>query len=270
MSDKKKSPLASMSFENILLYLRRHIYLTAAIISWVVMGILTLLIVVPQINLIISDNDKLAIEQQKLTDLQAKSQFLQAQNLSDLSTQKSMLDQVLPAEKPVIPLISSIEQMATDANVLLTSYELTPGSIATDAAATKTQARSLVPGIGSLPLKLETQGVFASMNAFFKSLDNLVPLVNVKTIDFTVLSQSRGAAPADIQYRASVELDSLYALPDTTRPDLNAKLIPLSVQQKQLIASLSAQVAAQPQITSITAGPSATGSALPRQSIFSY
>lgn len=274
MSNNNKGPLAGLTTSSIMLYLRRHTYLTVAIVSWVAMAILTVAVVLPQINLITAHNENLGVEEKKLQDLQTRSRFLQALNPDTLRQQHELFQAVLPSQKPVSPLISSIERLALNAGATLQSYELSPGTIATEGARQvpeTRQVKSLVEGVGALPLKLEVQGGFISMNTFFKSLDTVIPLVNVKTIDFTVLSQTRDAAPEAIQYKAAVELDSLYALPQSTRADPNAVLTAFNASQQNLIASLSAMVASQPQLSGAALqAPQATPGAGLRQSIFAF
>lgn len=274
MSDSKKSPLADLNLTTIILFLRRRTYLTVAIVSGAVMVLLTVLVVLPQINLIIAHNQNLNTEEKKLADLQTRSAFLRSLNVATLSDEQKVFENVLPGEKPVTPLISSIERLANDAGVSLLSYELSPGRVATAGAQTAPETvvvKSLVEGVGALPLKMDVQGGFVQMNTFFKSLDLLIPLVNVKTINFTVLSQTKSGPVENIQYKASVELDALYALPTTGRPSASPILTAFTSAQQRLIASVSAMVASQPQIVegSFVAIP-ATGGATLRPSVFSY
>lgn len=273
MSKEKENPLANLKLSTIVLYLKRHTYLTVAVASWGVMGILTLGVLIPQINLISDHNQKLTIEEKKLSDLQTRSTFLTSLNSQELTDEASVLQKVLPSQKPVMPLISSIEKLASDANVSLQSFELTPGVVATEGATPSLQTmlpvKGIVEGVGPLPLKMEVQGGFAQMNTFFKTLDVLIPLINVRTIEFTVLSQNRSALDPTTRYKATIELDSLYALPGSGKIDPSPVLTALNTQERSLMASLSAAVSNQPQLGQMTFAPVATSSSQ-RQTIFSY
>ena len=274
MSKGFSSPLSQITLSSIELYMKRHTYLTVAIVSWVVMIALSVLFVFPQGQRIVTETTQITLQQKKLSDATTKVAFLQALNGQDLERERTLLQTVLPSQKPVTPLISSMEKLAQDAGVTLKNFELNPGSVATTSATqTTTITKGFVPGVSSLPLKLEVQGGFAQMNTFFKSLDNLVPLVNVKTINFTQLSQNITSAGADAQYKASVELESLYELQDATvaKIDPNAVLTALSAQDNSLIASLSAQVAAQPAVTQtlFTSTPGSQSGTF-RTTLFSY
>lgn len=252
MADKKKaSALDQLSFASISAYLRKHRYLTVAVASWGVMIILGLSFLVPQIRLITEHANQLAIEEKKFEDLRNRVQFLTSLNRTELDTNTSLLQRVLPSVKPVIPLLSSMEQLAASAGIAVGSLEINPGKVATSGAqlsqtSTVGIQKSTVEGVYSLPLKLEIQGPFLSMNTFFKSLDSIVPLVNIKTIQFTALAKSVASDPSQAQYKAILELESLFILPEPP-PKTNAQLTgpalaPLSAQNKELIASLSAMV----------------------------
>lgn len=274
MPTQTKSPLANLTLSSIILYLRRRTFLTVAIVSWSVMALLAVAVVLPQIRLISAHTENLGVEEKKLAELQARSRFLLTLDTTVLASQQTMLQQVLPSQKPVTPLISSVERLAENAGVALLGYELSPGTVATQGAEVSTGKaiiKSIVPEVGSLPLKLDVQGAFGQMNTFFKSLDLLVPLVNVKGIDFTVLSQTKGAAPESVQYKASVELDSLYALPESLKLTPNPVLVAFTNNEQLLIASLSSMVSSQPALPGSAFQPqTATSGGVLRQSIFSF
>lgn len=272
MSDKKKSPLAKLTIPEIVLFMRRRTYLTVAIVSWAIMLLLAFVLVIPQVNLIIAHNENLGLEQTKLTRLQQRSTFLTGLNATEISEQLKVMQTVLPSQKPVTPLISSIERLAAEAGASLQSYELAPGTIATEGGRVteRNLVKGIADGVGSLPLSLDVQGGFIQMNSFFKTLDQLVPMVNVKTIDFTVLTQSLSGSPDSLQYKATVELDSLYALPESGRGEAEPVLTAFTTQQRLLIASMSAIVSAQEQLPVFAASSPATGSGTVRDSVFSY
>lgn len=275
MSKDSKSFLSKVTISSIILYMRRHTYLTVAIVSWAVMIVLTLVFVIPQIQQISTQRSQIAVVEKKLADMVAKVQTLQALNPEELQAQRVLLQTVLPSQKPVTPLISSLEKLASDAGVSLKNFELSPGNVATDSSKPGLQVlavKGLIQGVGALPLKLEVQGEFSQMNVFFQSLDTVVPLVNVKTIDFTQLTQNVSSLLANTQYKASVELESLYALPEagTGKVDPNAVLPIVSAQERLLIASLSAQVAAQPPTSSVFVPVGSASGSLRRDTLFSF
>lgn len=276
MSKSSKSPFSELSVSSITLYLKRHTYLSVAVVSWVIIALLTVVFVMPQIRLIASEFSDTAAQQKKLDALSTKLKFVQTLDNTELDAQRKTLQGVLPSQKPVTPLISSLEKLASEASVSLKNFELNPGSVATGGAGLSTLTpgtRGLVPGVGSLPLKLELQGGFAQMNTFFKSLDTLIPLINVKTISFTQVSQNGVLISDSTEYKATVELESLYSIQDqATKVDPNEVLIPMTAQDKALLSQLESQVAAQPAatepvITPFTGG-SSTGSNRP--TLFSY
>src|SRR5258708_27410900 len=170
MSKGFQSPLSKITVATIMLYMKRHTYLSVAVVSWIVMIVLSVLFVVPQTQQIISESTQISLQQQKLADATTKVAFLQSLSAQDLQSQKTLLQTVLPSQKPVTPLISSMEQLAQDAGVTLKNFELNPGSVATNSAASTTSiTKGFVPGVASLQLKLELQGGFAQMNIDRKS-----------------------------------------------------------------------------------------------------
>lgn len=265
----KSDSLFSLSAASLVPYLKRHRYLTVALASWVVMVALTVVFVMPQLQRISTNAANLKTEEQKFNDLKAKVTFLRSLNRSEVDANNKILQDVLPAYKPVLPLISSMEQLAGEAGVALKSMELNPGSVATEGGKldTGSSQKSAIPGVYGLPLKLEVQGTFVSMNTFFKSLDRLLPLVNVKNIQFAAGSSAGGG---EAQYKATVELESLYiAGTDIPKVAITAQLPQLTAGDKKLIASLSATQQVQPQIVAPNLS-TGSGSGVLRSSVFDY
>lgn len=250
MSKSSKAAFSNVSLSSILLYLKRHTYLAVAVVSWIIMILLSVLFVAPHVRLISSQMANITTEQVKLDTLSTKLTFLQSLDAPSIANQKALLQNVLPSQKPVTPLISSLEKLAADAGVTFKNFELSPGSVATGGATiTAAQsAKGFVSGVGSLPLKLEVQGGFAQMNTFFKSLDTVIPLVNVKTISFTQVSQNGVLISDSTLYKAAVELESLYSLQDVSaiKADAAEVLVPLSTNDISLLNQLSSLVSAQP------------------------
>ncbi|PWU22894.1 hypothetical protein C5B42_04900 [Candidatus Cerribacteria bacterium 'Amazon FNV 2010 28 9'] len=265
---KKEFFLDNITSQVVVTYLKRHRYLTAAMISWVVMGVLTVVFLIPQIGLVAQHRSDVAAQQKKFDDTKAAVSFLQGLNADTLHTQATTVQSVLPQTKPVIPLLSSMEQLAAQAGISLNSLTLNPGKVSTGSADPSSAQKSTIDGVYSLPMRLEVQGQFLPMHTFFKSLDQLVPLINIKTIEFTALNQA-SSVNQNSQYKAIVDLESLYVLPSSPShtPTVQVPtLTPLNQLSLNLIASLSAMVANQPQ--PIIGASSSAG--LARPDVFSY
>lgn len=275
MSKKNNSLLGGARVAFVVAYLKRHKFLSIALAIWIAVVALTLLILAPRLDAIAKLRVKINTEDKKLTQIQQKLLFLQTLDATSLHNQEIDLQKALPSQKPVTPLLASLEILARNAGILLSSFELSPGLVASQSAATPSEKSGVMavtryPNIGALPLKMEVHGEFSQMNAFFRSLDLLVPLVQVRSIGFTALSQKKDSGSTEKQYRAEVELDSLYTLSEAKTTEPPETLPALKPEEITLITRISQLVANPPTPISPQASPVSTGSARPRDSIFVY
>lgn len=254
-----ESTLSSLTFDEIIHAIRRRKFLVLSILSWITMAALFVGVIIPQVRAIFQVFSDMKTQETALNDLKTKSDFLSGLDPTELQTQLSLMQAALPAAKPVVPLLSTIQSIAGESVVSINNFQLSPGDVATQSAgSTKTNIAALVPGVLTLPLKMEVSGDFATINSFFQHLDVVVPLLNVSSIQFSPYTLSKTATTSAGLYRASVQLQSLYIQQDTTK---DTPLTPLTSTEQQLLQTISQSVASYSgqQVVQIT--PIGSGSA---------
>lgn len=254
---------SSIKFSVILPYMRMHRYLAAAVLSWFMIAGLIFLGYIPLIQKINDTSAQIADQTQMFNTVKSQVDFLQALSPDQLKNQLSVLNATLPSVKPVLPLITSIQNIAVQSGLNYGALELSPGKVSTSSAQSTLEVpqKSAFPGVYSLPLTFTIEGDFPSMNQYFKALDGSVPLLNVNSIAFAVSAQTQGVT----RFKATVDLEALYIQPIPSTTSLT--LTPFSLSDNQLVASLSAEIASQQLMNqSVSASPSAFS----RPNVFVY
>lgn len=204
--------------------------------------------VIPQIGSLAPALQALNAQEKQFNDMKTKVTFLSTQDMVAIQKDIDLMQQVLPSVKPVIPLLSSLDYLAQSSGVAIKSLDFSPGKVATQSAKIDPNApvlKGTFPGVASLPLKLEAEGSFLNMNKFFETFDTVVPLLNIKSIEFSSQAQSsQGAPTADQPYKATVELESLYLASGDT--NLTGVLVALTPAQQAILTKIADMIAAQP------------------------
>lgn len=219
---------------------RRRRYLAVSVLSWIVIVVLTILLVIPQINSILTTTSAIAEKDGVLADKTAYSTALAALSVEEMTRQTTIVNAALPQQKPVLPLLYSVDKIALQSQVAVSNFEVSPGLVGTTSGKLETTSitSSISPDILALPLKMDVSGAFESLNVFFKALDDVVPFIQVNSVDFATADKGDGIATRSAQYSAQVELSSLYAKPksEVTGP---AQIRPLTAQETALLDRLS-------------------------------
>lgn len=229
---------------DVLLFMRRRRFLTISIISWIAMTVLTIAVIVPQVQKILETRSEMATVQEKLDADTSFVTSLQALNSSDISKANVVLSASLPQEKPVLPLLYSLNRLAASAQVSVSEFEISPGLLGTGSGKLDdSRAGSTIdPQLAALPLRMNVAGGFENLSTFFKSLDFVLPLIQIRSIEFSTDRRDASTATSSAQYNAKVELSTLYmkAKPPT---GVETTIANLSQSDLALIEKLSSSFA---------------------------
>lgn len=193
--------------------IRRRTFFALSIVSWIIILILTLAVLVPRISQtlalrahVVALRDDIAKKQTQLATLASLTQ-------SQIVRDQEVLRGVLPQEKPVLPLLYSLDRLAIASQVSVSNFTISPGLLGTgsaklDANVTPT---TISPILLALPLKMNVTGQFENLRSFFTSLDSVVPFIQVDSIEFGVVQSTTAPVVASSSaYTADVKLSTLY------------------------------------------------------------
>lgn len=155
-------------------------------------------IIVPRIQNVQSSITVLRTDRDKLVVLQHKLKTLENVTQIDAYQQREAINTILPSYKPLLPLMAGFEQIATEHTIIVSSFDISPGSISTDSSETKIQSTKLQSQtIESMEIQTTVIGTIDNLNGFFASLDTLAPLTELTSVSLTPLR--RGVSPDDTQ-----------------------------------------------------------------------
>ncbi len=247
MPNKLSFSLSEVTLPVLLALARKRRYLTVSIVSWIVVGILFVVAVVPQIQQIYATMQDIAVAEKEFANLQSQVTLLRSVDESAVKSDVALLTTVLPASKPVLPLLSSLETVALQTQVSLSNFQVNPGNIASESGTANT-IESVIKGVQALPFQLEVNGSFDSINSFFRLLDLQVPLVNITSIQFSRSGSIVASGSGTQNFRATVAIETLYTAGKgktsaKTNSTATSSINPILTEKDTLLlASLSAML----------------------------
>ncbi len=212
VSFEKKLAGFDFSMDSILALAKRRRYFSISLIAWLSIIVLLVLVVVPAVQSILAIRQELMTAQDELDTKQRLISSLDALDTTDITRANNVLSAALPVEKPVLPVLYSIDRLATNALVSVANFQVSPGLLGTGSAkltAAATTVSPISPLLATLPLKMNVSGGFTNLSTFFQSLDNVVPFIQINSIQFSTDAKA-SEATTSAEYSAEVALSSLY------------------------------------------------------------
>lgn len=176
---------------------------------------LVALIIVPEINNLISVQQDLTRQLEDNEKLNRK--YLQLEQLpqSNIEVQMDMVNQVLPSHKPLLELLSAISETARNNQVGYSELSLNPGEVATEGATlsqdagrtTRTTRPGDQAGVDHLDVQLTVSGTLNDLNRFMNAIEQVAPLTTVMQIS---LAETKQEDADTASFDASLELRSYY------------------------------------------------------------
>lgn len=199
--------------------------------------------------------------QESMDEVNQRLARLDELSRGELQTMKSVIDQALPAQKPVFETLTAVRAISQEVGVVITDLSSRPGNLASESAnlrqvvsAQGRQNRATqrnTPLYEKINVTLEVEGTFNQLNEFFKRLVTITPLMDLDTVRVS----SRGIAASDPNTKFSSEVDlAVYwmAASTTSKTDL-ADLVELSGDEQQIYQTIDGYDAFDSQFLSPTA-----------------
>jgi prefoldin subunit 5 len=209
----------------LLLYTRR--FLWVGIGMGIAAALVFLFAILPLVQQVYDLNDQV---QQQTRALQSLQQKIQALNVvSDLTEfqDNDKVELALPSEKPLLPLLASVNGIAKNANVAVSDIETSPGRLATGSAApnksTNPGTPAAVPIVtGSqkpanapyevLTIQVTVKGQLKEINSFIEQVEHATPMINVSQIELNSLEKKVGTSVGNNEntFEAKLNLTTYY------------------------------------------------------------
>ncbi len=180
----------------------------------------------------------------KVKSLAAKNRQLQDVLDPTLLDQINTVDSLLPSRKPLIELLTAVNVLSKQTQVVITSVELRPGAIATDGAKVSNRGQLKKGDSDTLEINMIVSGTLSQVNQFFNTIERTTPLTTITSLSLTPKDRNTALVSTDTiaslqnrAYQAELTLAASYF----TRPvsaNLDASLPQLSSDQTKLISDL--------------------------------
>lgn len=218
------------------------------VLSIVAVLVMIPVFIMPQLNQIADASKVINKNQARLDTIEKK-----AKDLEKLSREKDTLDQkiniieqALPVDKSIAPLVSGIQQLAINSGLSVKSFKIQPGKTATESAKAATPTQT-TPKTTSAKQKTEPAVTPASKNLIFQmSLQGgtkafgsfLTALEKAKRI--LVLEEFKSQSTDGVSFTFDIFLQAPYApLPKLSEDQVGEPLPTLTVQNENLIEDLN-------------------------------
>ncbi len=158
-----------------------------------------------QILKIRADNQQLAV---RANNLELKASTIASLDKTDLDAKLGIVEQLLPSDKGVFPVVRQIESTASFSGVILNRVDLSPGSLKeVDAVkGSGAQGASQDPA-PKVQLKIAVTSDYKSFQQFLTNIFALSRVMAVKELSISTFSASGGQSS---QIRASLTIDAFW------------------------------------------------------------
>jgi hypothetical protein len=193
-----------MASSSISSFIVRHQFLARAIGVAGVTVVLLLAGVIPLVNVISRNAQKIETRDRERQALADKVSILSQLDQNVLQERLRVLDSALPPRKDVVAYLASIDGLSRELGLSFGGLSITPGEV-TDRpdTAKKTTAKRVTNGLQVLDTTIKVKGSESSIYAFLRSVEQALPLMQIE--DAKVSGLSAG------QFTLSLSLGMLWA-----------------------------------------------------------
>ena len=181
---------------------------SGVIIALVILS--ALFLVKPKVNEILGARKTIKNEREKLALLTQKAALLESLNQVELNQRVNRTLSVLPVEKDVTLVLSSLKAVALETDLTLFSIGVNPGEISSPSAQkTKktTKPKTVLP---SYTFSLQAEGKTEAVKAFIQKIEKISPLLELESLSLSL---------EDDSVEASIEINAFYLdLPEVIGP----------------------------------------------------
>ena len=197
----------------------------------------------PQITDILANQAKLKVQKQELAKVERKMQELKQVRLLPEFAQAQKLEAVLPSHKPLFELMTSMGQVAVSNQIIINTFSVKPGSIATPGATVAATGRKSKEAYDSLDLNLTISGLLANVQKFMIQVEQISPITTItqlsltrqekKKTSTTENTNSATASESAVMAQATLTLSTHY-FTQTPKAVIDAPLPNVGSKEKQI------------------------------------
>jgi hypothetical protein len=234
-------------------------YLSLSVLIALVSLLVIVLGIVPQIQASLGIQQKITVEGKRLATLEQKARQLEDILTPPILAQIDTVNILLPSRKPLLELLSSLNQVATQTEVTVAGIELSPGSIATESTtkstkSTSTRGQAVTTGksssvTDSLEVDLSIHGSLAQLNQFFSLVEKTAPLTTITSLSLSPTTKSSGLTSANSvtiplserlaeEYEANITVSAAY-FTQSISAAVEAQLPALNQSQQTIVEELA-------------------------------
>lgn len=239
--------IETINTASLLTQVRQRQFFYLALFLVLVSVVVILLVFWPQVQAIFGMIAKIKAEQKINISLEKKE--IQLANLSSSAEliKIDQVNQILPAKKPLVEMLSAVNLVAAETRVVITGIELSPGKLATASGSTSAPApaSSTQKGrdYGTIEVALVVSGSLNQINQFLSQVEKIAPMTTVTNMSLNKISKPRtldaslSANLVSENFEAKLTLVS-YFFTKSVNASLEAALPELSAKENQLLTSL--------------------------------
>lgn len=187
------------------MWLHRHRTLVTAGLVFAVTFMLVFVAIIPIYQNTNTLLLKITAKTTEKNELVNKVSVLSKLDPPTVAARVAVLNAALPPKKDVLLYLSAVDGLSRELGLTFGGLSLSPGELNASGSAKKTVTTS---GLQTLETDIKIQGGKENIYTFLRTIEQVLPLMQVKDIKVTVL--------ADQQYILSVTLGMLWADPQTT------------------------------------------------------
>jgi len=233
-----------------LVHTRRYALIAAGLVVFTLSVVVFLIF--PQVNGLVDMYGKLQSTQKTISQLESKSQQLQRLPQSQLFTSGIQIHSVLPSRKPLLELLSAMNEVAGASGVTYSELSLSPGKVASEGATLSTTkspaggqgsrptttARSTtgVSGSEALVVNLKVTGSLANINIFLRDIERVAPLTTVTKL--SLIERTGTKIDPNAAFEAELQIET-YFFTQAVATTLSAPVPQLTVDQQLLMNEIT-------------------------------
>jgi len=180
----------SKSFGNLTVFLLPSIAVVTVIFAF--------LLINPRIKDILDLNKSIKDLENKVANVDRKLSILSSLDSNSLLSQVTEAEKALPSQKDIPGLLSSLDRLAQETGVSITSFQVVPGEI------TATSSAKAI-GAESLPFKMSVSGSYEGVKSFLSKAVNSNRTLRIRSVAISAKSQAGQSSVS-----ASLDMEAFY------------------------------------------------------------
>lgn len=193
--------------------------------------ILTLFFLLPKGREIFELKKKTDLQNAELKALEEKLIDLQTLSEVDIGESSGILVEALPAQKDFYKSLGLLKKLASQNNIILNSFELSPGEISSAPATFQSP-------VSFMAIKFSFTSSFENFRSFLENLENSLPLTQIELIKFDLFSATSSAETSLEPWLGEMVVKTAFASLPKTLGTIQSPLPKISSKDQELIEKL--------------------------------